>query len=347
MHLQNTGLDIGTFTAAIWQQWFEAGLFLISSIWRRTLSSCPTLLILFIMEQPTNQTPNQPILAEGTPAAKEKNKIERLQLSGVEADTKKLFSNIPTLTVIIIILGIIKQILYYLNFNLPIKYFLGIAEIGLIVSDDLLFVIAFIIGFSIYHMVMFSPEYFQERLGLMRKAQDANRRKFTSDEKYNKHIEKLERRNNIIMFILYLTIVFSLYFLLRPSHWSYGTFMIAFALWLFITFNLLPRKYEVRLFPNYGGYLTYGVMILCFIVFKTGYDIDNVEHGKYKNTIIKTDDTAYISSDTSYFIGKTEKYAFVYNKHDSSTSIIPTETIKTIKIKESSVKGSFDKMEKK
>jgi len=40
--------------------------------------------------------------------------------------------------------------------------------------------------------------------------------------------------------------------------------------------------------------------------------------------IVTTSDTTYVSADNSFFIGKTEKYLFIYKKKDSSTDIIPS-----------------------
>jgi len=36
---------------------------------------------------------------------------------------------------------------------------------------------------------------------------------------------------------------------------------------------------------------------------------------------------------STYFIGKTEKFVFVFNKFDTTTSIIPVESIKRMVIK--------------
>ena len=54
---------------------------------------------------------------------------------------KKLGLGIGELTAIIIILGISKQLLYYGNFNLPIKYFIGLSELGMLISNDLLIIV--------------------------------------------------------------------------------------------------------------------------------------------------------------------------------------------------------------
>lgn len=261
----------------------------------------------------------------------------------MEGAAKRMFSNIPVLTLILIVLGIIKQILYYQNFHLPIKYFLGISELGLIVSDDLFYIISLILAFCIYYLVTYSASFHKKRFERLTKATEEIRSKFPNEQAFQKHIEKHIRRNNRIMFILYLIILVMSYFMFKPTNWNYASILMFFACWFFFTFYFILRRYEDNLFPNYAGLFFYLILIFCYIIFKTGLDIAYVESGKFKNTIVITDDTSYISNDTSYFIGKTEKYVFVYNTNDTSTTIIPTETIKKIKIKEATVKIFFAK----
>src|SRR6186713_2761629 len=57
---------------------------------------------------------------------------------------QKFWNSIPQLSIAIIILAIIKMTLYYYNFDVPIKYFIGISELGLLIADDLLIYIPFL-----------------------------------------------------------------------------------------------------------------------------------------------------------------------------------------------------------
>ncbi len=52
--------------------------------------------------------------------------------------TKKIIYHIPILTALVIIIGIIKLTLFYQNFSVPIKYFIGFSEIATTIADDLL-----------------------------------------------------------------------------------------------------------------------------------------------------------------------------------------------------------------
>jgi hypothetical protein len=60
--------------------------------------------------------------------------------------TKKLIEHIPILGALIIIVGIIKLLIFYNCFGLPIKYFIGLTEITTIISEDiLLFIFIYVI----------------------------------------------------------------------------------------------------------------------------------------------------------------------------------------------------------
>ena len=54
---------------------------------------------------------------------------------------KKIWPSLPHLSLCIIILALLKNFLYYFNFNVPIKYFIGLSELGLLVSGDLLILV--------------------------------------------------------------------------------------------------------------------------------------------------------------------------------------------------------------
>jgi len=74
-------------------------------------------------------------------------------------------------------------------------------------------------------------------------------------------------------------------------------------------------------------------LFLAALIFKTGVEIEKVENGKFAGTKIITADTTYTSTKTYYFIGKTEKFVFIYNANDSTTNIIATESIKLMILK--------------
>lgn len=67
------------------------------------------------------------------------------------------------------------------------------------------------------------------------------------------------------------------------------------------------------------------------VLFMTSREVKSVENGKYKDTKIVTDNKIYVSSDTSYFIGQTDKFVFIYytSKH---CTVLPISSIREFDI---------------
>lgn len=241
-----------------------------------------------------------------------------------ESLLKDLSSNLPLFSVIIIVLGITKQVIYYSNFNLPIKYFLGLSELGLIVADDLL-------KFSFIFICLFLSNIYTAS-------------NFTDIKPHTTSLNNQYLFKAIVLTVFAIISGFIAYKLFHVKFY----FVRVIYLTLLITF--LAMVLVIMESPKIVGYVSvkkfYSIFFLISITLAligtTAFEIDDVDEGKYKGTIIKTSDSTYISTDSSFFIGKTEKYIFVFNKKDSTTSIIPTESVKTIIFKETiKNKGSF------
>lgn len=50
-------------------------------------------------------------------------------------------------SVLIIILALTKQLVYYNKFNIPISYFFGFSEIWLMITDDMFYLLGIVIVF--------------------------------------------------------------------------------------------------------------------------------------------------------------------------------------------------------
>lgn len=269
-----------------------------------------------------------------------------------ESNLKRLGTYLPLLSVLIILLGIIKQILYYSNFNLPIKYFLGISELGIIVSDDL--IIGALVLIIMYMFVPFT--YYKWKRQDMRTAKKIID-KFEADGNFgtqntpefrvavkNQFIKEREARwikensndkkkQFIYKIIAVVILIASIILLLLRMHGG------IYVLILSLQTNLLAFGGDY--FRNLGRgdlsvrVLTHFFFFTIILLYLTTLDVNSVENGKYTGTIIITkDDKSDTSTATHYFIGKTEKYVFLFNKRDTTTTILPTDEIKKIVLKE-------------
>lgn len=287
------------------------------------------------MELPVEKTADQT-----APADKEDEIIIEDNLEG---PAKKILTNIPIATIIIITIGIFKQILYYQNFDLAIKYYLGFSEIGVIVSDDLLYILSFLLVMSIFPYLNWSKNSALGERKEMEKWHSDLRVKLKTEKAYKEYINKgmfSTKRDKIILTIFIIAIGTTIYEAMTIISWNYSKYLILAAYISFMFSLFINLHFPDRLFPNYPNTAFYILLLFFCIVCKTGLDIDAVDNGRFKNTIIRTTDTTYISSDTSYFIGKTDKYYFVYNTKDTTTIVIPSETVKSAKIRDRGLSSS-------
>jgi hypothetical protein len=225
-----------------------------------------------------------------------------------ETDLKTISSYFPIISLTVIMLGLLRQLIYYSNFEVPIKYFLGLSELGLIISDDLLYTICLMIFYWI--ITLFQKE--------------------KPNEGFNKEHSILERFSLRIKIvgIIFLIIIF-----VGSFFTSLYSDKIVFAI---PVITIISKRDNYKLL---GSFITLpllkGLLFgLAFFILMTAFTIKAVEGGRYKNTLIKTDDSTYVSTDDSYFIGKTEKYVFIFNKKDSTSIIISSDKIKKIVLRE-------------
>jgi len=111
----------------------------------KQLSSSPTWEIHYISFLNTNEMSSE--IEENLVTQNEKE-------SSYESELKVVFSNIPLLTVIIIVFGLIKETVYYYKFGISIKHFIGISEMGVVIFDDLIYSIGGVIQY-IFYMPLF------------------------------------------------------------------------------------------------------------------------------------------------------------------------------------------------
>lgn len=236
---------------------------------------------------------------------------------------KSLGGLLPICTVMILVLGIAKQVLYYNNYYLPIKYFLGLSELGLIISDDLLLITPLLIVLLITVKI----------IGI--KIENKNALLNTIDNKTSKvHNRSKQMAISICIFGICLSIfIFFFFSIYAMKLAATAAFLLLLFLLISVT-NLDELVKHVFISSNTLLAFTTFIALAAFMILKTSFEILDVEKNhRYTGTIVKTTDSTYVSSDSSYFIGKTEKYVFIYNIKNKATDIIPTESIKHLIMK--------------
>jgi hypothetical protein len=241
---------------------------------------------------------------------------EKAQQEKPESIFQKFAVLIPVLTVVVLVLGMLKQTLYYSKFDIPIRHYLGLTELGILISNDLLIILFVLVVILI-----------------------ATLRDFPEKEKNLANIKKPIKTSLSFAIYKYLMIaifIWALSCILYFRNYDTTIWMSSFViLALPAVIMSIDRKFYYTYVNTPKKHLIFicSTIVLFLIFVYTAGEITFVQQGKYTGTKIMTNDSTYISSKDSYYIGKTEKCVFFYNKKDRSTLIIPTETIKLIKYK--------------
>ncbi len=237
---------------------------------------------------------------------------------------RSLGSIIPILTICIIILGLMEQLLFYYNWQVPVKYFIGISELGLLFSGDLIFIFI-----SCLFVIIVSETRRQKQLIKLKNRKSSE---LPSEEVLDKKLRNLVlsmKVISVVMFIITIILIF--------TGQVYPKFLQLIALLIlsvyigYVGFNSDFVLDKLHAAINLSV-LTAAVSCICYLFLYTSFEIRAVVKGKYKGTIITTADTSYVSTDSSYFIGKTEKYVFIYSTK-GTTLILPTESVTKIIMK--------------
>lgn len=235
-----------------------------------------------------------------------------------EPASKKINLSIPLITASIIIVGVAKQYVFYTNFRVPIKYFLTISDLGVTISDNLLL---FAFGFLIFGYVT--------KLSIHGISKPKAPEYLTEKKQYNFFYK------SIVAFAIVFVISLILLFFINIYYFRIALFSIAVFSIITIIF-LMEYEFVFSFFATKAVYVYAFISGLVFIVvfFTTGQEIQEIERGQYKGTIVKTSDTTYISNDTSYYIGKNNSFVFFHNTKDTSNWVIPMESVVKILIKQ-------------
>lgn len=243
--------------------------------------------------------------------------IENVINKQPEKENRKINFYIPEISALIIIFGLARQLLYYSNFNLPIKYFIGISELGLIIADNI-FVQTIIVIVAIFWA---DTESNKKRLS-----------------KNNQRLVISEKNVKIVTYILILIILIVLgYFIVTGKHFYNQIFLIAIFVYLVLLSIVVDDNSRLKNYLVTNKLFLPFLIVLGFSVNLIGSistELESVEKGKYFGTkITMNDSTKYTSNRNSYFIGKTEKYVFIYNAGDTTTTILNADDIKIIDLK--------------
>lgn len=126
--------------------------------------------------------------------------------------SKRLLSSIPHMTLLVIILGLIKQIVYYKNFNFNIISYLGISELVFLVSSDFFAVIPMLIIMgSLYNLVLDETPVVKKDIPNTEISIKQNKKKF---------LDRKITSSTLIVILVVLTIAFIIAATLQEHYYN-------------------------------------------------------------------------------------------------------------------------------
>lgn len=238
---------------------------------------------------------------------------------------KKNGKYVPYLGSFLILLGAIKQILYYSFFNFPITEYISISELVTLFFNDILGIL-FVFFILIVLYVFFSKSNRFERF-----------KRFVLEDDFKTKFDKLNPVKSIFS-LIFLSVLFVIYCYLFFTSINEGiiTLLISYVITgiAFQIFHVLWKNYGVNMFENDMLILMFAFLSLLFTIRSAYFDYKMVRYkGRYLGTSIRTMEKVVTSNTNCLFIGKTQRYVYFYNVKDSSVLVIPIEEVKEIDVK--------------
>lgn len=238
-----------------------------------------------------------------------------------------LLGYLPLFSVISILLALAKFYFYYDAFDINIIPYLTITELSLQVISDLIVFLVVLTILILFIRIMISP------LLIIKHKKFLHLRVMVKIKNSPKAIRILLS----YLFLFYLVMTF-----LTTSSFAANSLFFLFIIILTIASYIFADMIEKQIKYYYIITLLF-FSILTFEFRKSTEDSIKPNYGSYKGTTIKTKDSTYLSTDTSYFIGNTSEFYFIRNRTRRNITIIPQREIIEMTINQVEIPDSLYK----
>jgi len=221
---------------------------------------------------------------------------------------------LPLLSIVILLSSILKNYIYFSNFNININEYIDLSEFPLLFINDVLFYLLFIISFLIYLPFIYLRTYFRNKFGS----------KYFNFNHTNKFI-KIS-----VPSIIILTIITC--FGNSPLDIKLAQIMVYLP--LVLAFLLLYLDKDLEFSKKYCLIVSI-ILMFVFSIFNAFSDIYKVENTKVKQKVTFNVDNKNIKTDKlkNIYLGKSRNFLFIYNKQTKETEVYKFEDIENFKIK--------------
>lgn len=216
----------------------------------------------------------------------------------------KLKEYLPYFSGLIILLGLLRQMIYYSYYHVEIQNYIGVSELLLAWMDEAWLFVFFVFNTTMLFIFFSNQKYPKGKYATVKLKNMENR---------------MIKISSIATFLLTIILCFfSLYY-----------FAAGIITFFFLPFYSLAKRilkfYPVSLKAFQFIYFSIGVFVTFTLL--TAGSIHGVNKGAYTGTKIYTKDSTYVSDSIHFYIGKTTNYYFIYNKDKKSTLVLPEREV--------------------
>lgn len=230
--------------------------------------------------------------------------------------------------ILVILYGLLRQIIYYTSFKVPIKYFLSLTDLWFALINEIFLIgpliIVFIWGYN--SSINNNNKSHQMEPNPSRDT-ELNTQPLTKIK-----IFKLRKVELVLYASILLFGILCIYYSIISTNYATRFLFILTSLLAFLQVLLFKTLSRSPISEHIYTHFCL-VMTLFMIAFVTNHDVSRVKRGLYSGTKIITKDSIYNTSVNVIFLGMTERYAIIHNLKDTSNVIIPLDAIQKIEMK--------------
>jgi len=240
------------------------------------------------------------------------------------------WKNIAILTPIIIIAGLLKYIIYYAFFNVPIVQFIDLNEIIVLFSEDIIHILGLFLFLGFFSFLASTTKTtMKSRRFLI---------KYFKEKEIELRIWYYLKTNylSIIILIGVALLIWTNIFDKKELEYTTQILIVIDTLFLIIRFAVHEVKREMYLKgklekKNSKIELFFGILILSInlILIYSVKEVEKVKYkGKYSGVVVTLENEVLKSDSASFYIGKTKNFLFYHKTKTNTTRVIPCDRIK-------------------
>jgi hypothetical protein len=244
----------------------------------------------------------------------------------------ELLSNLPLLTGLLICLSLLKYIIFYDFFSIPITQYFQISEILLLFTDDLIYIFVLLVAPRLIgHFEAWVVEEKESTTILPPDEQQHS---------WNDYVKEFKKKRNTLLIMLSLGLLVVIVLAITGNRFQRtGAFYSSVCILLIIGSGVWEKslleqniRYQLRQYLYYSMLFLFVVLI---VIYRAVDQASSVDEGKFIGTTIRTKDSTYVSDSAHIYIGRTKEYTYIYNKPDKSSTILPNSEIERVVFKSS------------